>query len=248
MQPHVPLPARRPPRWLFFAGSAAILFHLTAVAVSALAAPSGPWPSQEGPNPATPPQFAFTLNKDVFGPYLRAIHLASNYHFRTNSSTQPGVTLKVRIKGGTDGKQVIAEVEVPDRGTNPWVRNRESILVSWLASDQPVMPPNSEVIPGPGQKVPTVSIWDMEEQGQLKLKTVPQHLVPRDRPVLRPSEMSLVLLRSYARHLCRQYEGASVDMVRVSRDPLPPIVLLPREPGQEEAGATLTSNYGEFSK
>jgi hypothetical protein len=91
-----------------------------------------------------------------------------------------------------------------------------------------------------------VPVWEPGEPGQLRLQTVPQHLVPRDRPVYRPSEPSLLLLRSYARFLCRQHNAARVEMIRLYREAVPPSVLSGEE--AQEGVVNITSTYGEFSR
>ncbi len=246
MQPHVSPCAVRTPRWLFLIGSALIVFHLAAIVSAALAAPSGPWPTPEGTNLAAPPQFAFSLNRELFAPYLRLIHLTAHYHFMTNRPGTPAITLQARVKD-SEGKE-LAVVELPDRQANRWVRHRQAVLASWLAPDQPVQPAG-EVVAAPGQAVPTVPVWEPAEAGHLRMQNLPQHLVPRDRPVFRPSDVSLILVRSYARHLCRTHNAASVEIVRLSREAIPPVVLSRETPqGLQEAANTLTSNYGEFSK
>jgi hypothetical protein len=243
MQSNTPAPGGSVRRWLIIAGTGLVGLHLLAVLVAALAAPSGPWPTGEGPTMATPPQFAFTLQRDLFGPYLRPLRLGSNYRYSTNRPGSPGVMLQARLKN-EKGEQ-LAVLEFPDRKADPWTRHRQSLLVGWLVPDQPVAPPTSEVIAAPGQSVPTFQVWEPTEPGVLKLQSVPQHLLPRDRPVFRPTEPSLVLVRSYARFLCRQYGAASVELVRRSREALPPAILLDQS---QDGPATVSSNYGEFSR
>jgi hypothetical protein len=242
MQSNTPAPAGGARRWLIVVGSGLVVFHLSAVLCGTLAAPSGPWPSGDGPTMANPPPFAFTLHRDLFGRYLRPLRLASSYRFASNRPAGPSVVLEARLRN-EQGEEV-AVLEFPDRNANSWARHRHTLLTGWLGGDQPV-PPQSEVIPGPGQAVPTVPVWEQSEQGKLRLQNVPQHLVPRDRQVFRPSEPSLVLVRSYARYLCRKHNAASVEVVRRSRDPIPPAVVLEQA---QEGPAVLISTYGEFSR
>jgi hypothetical protein len=244
MQSNPPAPGGRLRRFLFVLGSGLIVFHLTAVLCLALSAASGPWPSGDGPTMATPPQFAFTLQRDLFGRYLRPMRLGSNYRFMSNRPGLPGVVLQARLKN--DQGEEIAVLEFPERDANPWARHRQAVMVGWLVPDQPVPPPSGEVVPAPGQDVPTLQVWEPAEPGKLRLQTVPQHLLPRDRPVYRPSDPSLLLVRSYARYLCRKHGAASVEMIRLYRDPLPPAVLL--EDGPRDEAATVTSTYGEFPR
>jgi hypothetical protein len=81
---------------------------------------------------------------------------------------------------------------------------------------------------------------------RLRLKSVPQHLAPRDRSVFRPSEWSLLLARSYARHLCRAHGAASAEIVRHTREAIPPAVLF-FDDAPPEAFEELVSTFGEVS-
>lgn len=215
--------ATRLPRWLVWVASLAILFHLGAVTFRVLAVPSGPWPSMEGLTMYSPPQFAFTITSSTLPGYLQPLKLAHHYHFDTNRPGQPGVyfTVKLRDEAGSE----IATVEVPNKNAPCWVRHREEMLARWLGNDIPVPPPQGEVIAPPQGQVPTVQIWDPGDNRALKLRTVPEHLVPRDRPVMRPSEFALVLARSYSRHLCRHHGAASAELSRHHKDAYPPNVL-----------------------
>src|SRR5438477_71835 len=79
-----------------------------------------------------------------------------------------------------------------------------------------------------GMGVTMVDIWDGAGPGQdwqLVIKPTAQHLIPRERPVMRPSDFSRVLARSYIRHLCRQSGAASGEVIRISRDPITPVLL-----------------------
>jgi hypothetical protein len=243
MQPNTCAPAGPARRWPVVAGTALVGFHLTAVLFAAVAAPSGPWPSAEGTTMAAAPPFAVALHRDLFAPYLRAVRLGGNYRFMSNRPGQASVVLQARLRD--DRGEELAVLEFPDRRANPWVRHRQAVLVGWLASDLPVVP-QGEVIPGPGQPVPTVPIWEPGEVGRLRLATVPQHLVPRDRPVFRPAEPSLVLIRSYARHLCRRHGASSVEMSRRSRDAIPATILTAG--AAVEGPITVISTYGEFPR
>jgi hypothetical protein len=233
------------PRHLLWVLSALILFHFTWVICGALAASSGPWATAEGENLATPPQFAFTLHTAFGGPYLKGLHLASNYHFLTNRPGLPGVRLEARLKD--DQGQVVRVLPIPDPGANGSVYHRQSLLARWLANDQPLVAPIGEAIPAPNQPVATVVIWDIVEPQYLRAKTVAVHLVPRDRPVMRPSELSLVLARSYGRYLCREHGAARVELVRRTQEALPPLILF-REDLQNAPYPELLSSFGDFPK
>jgi hypothetical protein len=102
------------------------------------------------------------------------------------------------------------------------------------------------MIPAPNRAVPTVRIWEIAGNGGLELRTVPEHLVPRDRPVFRASARSLLLARSYARYLCRINGAAKAEVIRHTQEPIPPAVMFMSN--QPPAGAfnELTSNFGEL--
>lgn len=232
------------PRWLVVLGSLLIVFHFGSVGVAALAAPSGPWPTGEGQGPATPPQFAYSAHQIVL-PYLQAVKLDNNYHFASNRPEQIGVQLEVRLKD--DAGQDLATVKLPDPNANPWVRHRQALLLRGLTYDDGVAPPQGEAIAAPNRAVPKVPIWDVAEQRQLRLKPVEEHLIPRDRPVMRPSEYNLLLVRAFARHLCREHQAAVAEVLRHHQDPIPPLVLFEQNlpPGAFEP---VTSNYGELPR
>src|SRR5713101_3130681 len=90
--------ADQAPRLLIAVGNLAILFHLSAVAIHALAAPSGPWPGPDGMNMAGPPSFAASLDEPLTQGYLKPLKLTHNYHFWGNRPSAPGVFLEVKLK------------------------------------------------------------------------------------------------------------------------------------------------------
>jgi hypothetical protein len=247
------------PRWLLAAGSAVILVHLAAVIIPILDVPSGPWFTPQGPEQGDPPAFAHSAAglATVHADYLRVAH---SYHFATNRpAVIPGVQIEVRLKN--EKGQVIDTLHFPDPNANPWVRQRQEVLLSSLAPDLPIEQQGGEVIPAPGEKVPTVPLWALpgedfsapipqppkaEPGAPLHLQAVPQHRLPRYPGRMRPSEWSLILAHSYARYLCRTHGAASAEVVRHTRPPVPPAALL----GQEtppDAFQDLVANFGEMS-
>jgi hypothetical protein len=259
--PRLPSPGGGPlPRWLVAAGSAVIVVHLAAIIVPILDVQSGPWVTNEGPRPAEAPHFAHAAAglATAHADYLRIAH---SYHFVTNRPGDiPGVQFDVRLKN--DKGDVIDTLHFPDPRANPWVRHRQEVLASSLAPDLPIQQQGGEVIPAPGEKEPTVSLWALpgedfsglqppppptQRNVPLHLVGVPQHRVPRYRVPMRPSEWSLILARSYARYLCRTHGAASAEIVRHTRQSVPPAVLF----GQETPPAAfddLVANFGEMSK
>jgi hypothetical protein len=90
-----------------------------------------------------------------------------------------------------------------------------------------------------------VTIWDGEQP--LRLRLVHEHLIPRNRPVYGPTEWSLVLVHSYARYLCRKHGAASAEVVRHSRESIPPSVFFAGNP-PPMAFRDLLASYGDLSR
>jgi hypothetical protein len=260
--PRPPLQGGGPlPRWLIAVGSAAILYHLAAIIIPILDAPSGPWVTGEGPRPAEAPAFAHSAADlaKVHADYLR---LAHSYHFVTNRPGDiPGVQFEVHLKN-TQGEE-IAKLYFPDKDANPWVRHRQELLASALAPDLPMEQQGGEVIPAAGEKVRTVSIWALPSEDlsgnnpmqppppadrntPLHLVTLPQHRVPRNRMAMRPSDWALVLVHSYARYLCSSHGAASAEIVRHTREPVPPAVLFGGDV-PPPVFKDLVANFGEMT-
>jgi hypothetical protein len=247
MTPAMPGNAGGVPRWVVLAGSAFLLFHLGAVGVNALAAPSGPWPTPEGPNMSTPPLFAFLIHESVTLPYLRTLKMTHNAHFTSNRPGPSAVAFTVRLEDA-DGNE-LKTLRIPDPNAAPWLKHRQELLARALADDLNVPPPQGETIPAPGHEVPMVSLWEPVENRKLILRKVPEHLVPRDRPVMKPSDWSLLLARSYARHLCREHGAARAELVRLTRDPVSPAVLfLPANSPPPGPVEDLVCNFGRMPR
>ena len=227
---------------LIAVASLAILFHFGAVIVHALAAPSGPWPGLDGPNPAGAPSFARALDEPLQA-YLKPIKLTHSYHFASNRPIVPGVFLEVTLKNAKGEPQTT--LRLPDPESNAWVRYREGLFAQGLVPDQPIAPPQGEEIPAPNQEGRKVTIWDGEPPLRLR-SGVPEHLIPRNRPVMGPTEWSLVLVHSYARYLCRKHGAASAEVVRHSREAIPPMALLAGDL-PPMAFTDLLASYGDIS-
>lgn len=236
-------PANVSPSLVFF-GSVVLVAHLLAIGVMALSAPSGPWASPFGETTAAPPQFAQALSEIALPYYCAPLRMTSSYHFLSNRPGLPGVFFEVNLKDA-DGKPM-ATLTFPDEQVNPWVRHREAILARALADDQPVPPPQGEAVAAPHQQVQTIQIWDHVDTMRLKISRVPEHLIPRDRPVFRPSELSMVLARSYVRYLCRTHGAASAELIRHTREPFLPAVLFLGEP-MPGSSAELLATFGEIT-
>lgn len=238
-------PAPGLPRWVVLAASAVIAFHLLAVAVHVLAAPVFMGPNPFGFSLAPAPPFAAAVDDVTRTHYLLPLKMTHNYHFNTNLPAKEEIAFEIRLKD--DQGQPLQTLKFPDDQANAWVRHRQGLLAQGLAGDFPVQPRAGEVIPAPHQQVPVVTIWDMAPGGnEWRLREVPEHLVPRDRPVNSPSPTALLLARAYARYACRANGAASAEVVRRWRDPVPPAVLfqpdLPAGPPDE-----FVSSFGEIS-
>src|SRR6516165_6206300 len=96
-RPRPDAPLELPP-WLTGLGSAAVAFHLAAVAALALAAPSGPWPTAFGASTATGPQFARSVSAVTMPYYLGPLKLTHNYHFAGNRPGATAVYVEARLK------------------------------------------------------------------------------------------------------------------------------------------------------
>jgi hypothetical protein len=249
------------PPWLVFAGTVGIVLHLIAVVLPILNAPSGPWATPGGRSVEESPRFAQAgSNLSIW--HTRYLRLGQNYHQILNRPGDiPGVELEVRLRNNEG--ELIRTLKIPDPEANPWVRHRQELLVRSLAPDLPVDPPGQEMIAAPGRTVPTQAIWVLPEERfpdekagqqsstqvdraiQLRLREVPQHLVPRNRSVMRPSEWSMLQARSYARHLCREYGAATAEILRHTSEPISPTILFESEPGA--TFDELVASYGEVS-
>lgn len=226
-------------------GSVAVALHFSILGVSVLAAPSGPWPTPFGGERGDPPAFAYVLDEVTRPNYLWPLKMTHNYHFMTNQSERTDVYIEVRLKDDTGA--VSATLRYPQKDANPWLRHRQELLARNLLDDRPIQPPAGEVIPAPGQSVRKIVIWDTKPDRTLGLNSVEEHRIPRDRPVRGPSELSLTLARSFARHLCRTHGAATAEIVRHSKDPVSPLVLFQPDvpPGATEE---LVASFGEMPR
>jgi len=242
------MPQPRPdptlPRPVVLLGSVVIAGHLFAVLCIALAAPSGPWPMQLGNSTAFGPQFARSVEETVGPNYLSPIKMTYNYHSPTNRPEMTAIYLEVKLKD--EAGQLIKTVRIPDENANFWVRHREQLLARALGEDE-IVELTSEIIPAPNQKVPTVEIWESDKGNEhtLKLSEVPQHLVPRNRMVWKPSPLARVLARSYVRYLCRVHGAASGELIRHHKDPVLSAMMFVPDPPRNIFQET-TSNFGEI--
>lgn len=238
-----PRPDPNLPHSLVLLGSVVVAGHLFAVLSVALAAPSGPWPMQMGNSNAFGPQFARSVDETVGPNYLSAIKMTYNYHSPTNRPEMPAIYLEVRLKD--EAGKTIKTVRIPDENANYWVRHREQLLARALGEDEIVEARPGEVIPAPNQKVRTVEYWDNVNEHTLRLHEQPEHLLPRDRMVWKPSALARVLARSYVRYLCRVHGAASGELIRHHKDPVLSALMFVPDPPKNLFQET-TSNFGEI--
>lgn len=218
------------PTWLKVAVSVGVIAHFVAIGGVILSAPSGPW--MPGTPPVHGPLFAAPIEQAAT-PYLTATRMTHTYRFVVDRP-KPAVYFEVHLKDARGDH--LKTLKFPDPKANPWVRHRQQLLADALFGDNQTPPPQGEVIAPRAQKAPMRTIWEPLDK-QMVLKTIPEHLLPRDRPmILSPSEWSLLTAKSYARHLCRVHDASAAEIVRHSRDiVLPPTLLPPPLPGQERA-------------
>jgi hypothetical protein len=225
-------------------GSVVLVVHFSAIGVRALAAHSGMWPSPFGPSMAEPPTFAKVVDDGTRPFYLYPLKLTHNYHFPSNQPSTPDVTFEARFR---DKSGKLVTLRFPDPEANFAVQYRQKILAMSLGGDMPVQPGQGELIPPPGGQVRTVQHWEMGPDRTLRLKSVPEHLVPRGQPIMRPSEWALLLADSYARHVCREHGVTKVEIVRRSKDPISPVVLIvPALPGGPPP--EIVATFGELPR
>jgi hypothetical protein len=231
------------PTWLIGLGSAIIAGHLLAISASVLAVRSGPWPTFFGDSVDEPPQFATSIDSVMRPGYLESLRLAYHYDPPSNRPEQPGVAFEARLKNASG--ETVTTLKIPDSSANPWVQHRQRLLAQALAPDLRVEPPRGEVIAAPGRQVPTVEIWRPDPTATLQMRSVSQNdQVLREPDVWQPTELSKLLVRSYARYLCRKYGAASAEIVRRTRPWIPPVVVFENEAPPEPTD--LVAVYGEF--
>ncbi len=230
------------PRPFIALGSAFVVVHCLAVLMAALAQPSGPWHTPLGADLAEPPYFTGTTAGVTTAHYLGPLRLA-DHGGNVDNVPQAGVALEVRLKD--DEGHVTRVIRLPDENANAFVRRRQTLFLRGLAPDLPVLPRPGEMIPAPGQEPARIPIWETDGDRRLRLEWKPEHLIPRSRDVWRPSDDSLIRVRSLARYYCRQQGAASAEVIRTTREPIrpEPVLLLSEVPALDK----LTASYGEFT-
>jgi hypothetical protein len=216
-----------------FLGSAAIVYHLFTVVTGALTAPSGPWVSMEGPTMRMPPQALVSIHDTAALPYLTPIKMTHNYHFASNRTAVQEAELEF-ILLDESGKE-IKTVRLPEKNASGATRYWQALLARWSTDDQPLPPPPTPKLAAPGENLPEVTFWSPMPGAMNKLEKVTTNINDRryregGGMLLQPSALSMLMLRSYARHLARVHGAADVEAVRLHRNVVPQ-----RLPGGQEA-------------
>lgn len=255
-------PAPRPlPGALLLAASLFVAFHLFALVVLVLSAPSGPWPTPFGMSQALGPPFAGRVSEVTTRYYLTPLRMTHNYHFLSNRPDVPDVAFEVKLK---DESGAVRETlyfppskDQPRRDgsawlyDNPWLHQRYVLLAQALGDDEPVAPPRGEEIAAPGKQASRVKVWKMDGPRSASLREVESHLLKdlfKEQPeVYRPREWSLLLARAYLRHLAREQGAATAELVRSRRQPIMPALLFLEQapPGTFD---TQTSTFEEYHR
>ncbi|MFO0965270.1 MAG: hypothetical protein U0793_06750 [Gemmataceae bacterium] len=215
------------PLWLKVAGTVFVAFHFLVLGAHVLSSRSGPWPSPFGQSPAEGPQFAGAIASAAFPWYLEPLRFTHDYHFNTNRVSLPEVKFEIKLYNKLG--QVIDTLEFPEKTANPWVKHRLDLLAQNLAGDVPVEARQAEAIAPEKKLVSSVDIWEPTKGGAFVIRSVPQHLIPRDRPVFRPSPWASMVAASYVRYQCRLHSADSGELIRHSRDAVQPtLIFLPQ--------------------
>jgi hypothetical protein len=261
-------PRKLPAEWAFV-GTILVSLHFFAVGMLVLSASSGPWSTPFGESPASGPKFSEKISELVTPYYLSSMGLTHNYHFTGNRPMVSAVYFEARLKDahgnvvktlvyGIKQNRMLTQlkdaqgnpmnaVEFPGDAGNAWLRHRYKLLALALGNDQPVQASRGEMIQAPGDKMPKVTYWDASDPKLWKLKTEDEHLIAKDRPVMRPSEWSLLMARSFQRYLLRENAAASVELIRHSRDQvLPDYMYLPNPP--PNTFDELVCSFGEYRR
>lgn len=210
--------------------SVAIIFHLAALAGLVLSTRTGPWAMPDGDiGIAHAPFFAERIFDSTRG-YRQALRLTEDYRFSSNLRPDSDNQVEIRLKD-KDGK-VIKTVLLPQ--SNSWLGSyqREQLIANLLSKNEAVDAPEGEKIPPPGQQVPMASYWKAQGSNKLwKLEITPEHLLPREEEMARPTDLSVILAKSLARHAQKKYGGESADVALRSKQSFGALLVAPAGQG-----------------
>ncbi len=242
--------SRELPPWVVVVGSLLIILHFLAVGAVVLAAQSGPWwvPQLARESPATGPKFVEKISETTAEYYLEPLHLAQTYHFNSNRlGKTSAIFFEAKLRDAQGA--LIKTLRFPGADDNFWLRHRYLVLAQNIGNDQIYQPRGGEVVPVRGAKTPTVTIWDTTNPKFWKLKTEFEHLVPKTSQVWQPSELSRLWAAAFQRYLLREYDAASVELIRHSRNSvLPDYMYMKENELPPDAFEELTCSFGEYRR
>lgn len=237
------------PGWLCGLGSVVIVFHFATIVALVLSVPSGPWPTGNGGSDmAFPPAFAESFSELTSG-YVKALNMDYAYHFHSNHP-DIGVRFEAILRDG-EGKE-IQTIAVPDPQARFAVRYRQALLARALAGDMPLPLPEGELVQPRDREPPRLRYWSVDSKRVGTIKEVEEYrarLTLGNRDPSTPSPWSVVVARSYARHLCAKHDAASAEITRYSQSFfMPAVYRIPPEGTPNSLEGEGTMIFGDPSK
>jgi hypothetical protein len=225
-------PTRPLPGWLMTVCSVVVVLHLSLIGVFALSASSGPWPVPPPFDQMTPvsfadgPMFATSVTGNFTIPYyLKPLWMTHNYHFQTNRPAEAAVYFEAHLK---DAAGTVTILKFPDDKAVWWVRHRQEVLAQALNQDRRKPPIGTQPVPQKDKQLPTYEVWLPVDRSpmEMKLKTVTDLDLDPMPSHLQPTGWTKAVSESYARHLMREHNAVSVELVRYSRPTVMPSTML----------------------
>ena len=115
-----------------------------------------------------------------------------------------------------------------------------------LAPDDRLPPPATEPSPAPGQSARYITVFQSSMQQGIRLHSIEEHLVDRNRIVFIPTRRAMARARSYARYVCRTRSAAQIELFRFTRLPIPPDYLLTSDRLQPGNLESLRDSFTDF--
>lgn len=244
-EPVADTPSSGWPIWLKLIVAPLIAFHLATLVGLVLSSQSGPWVFPFGEDKAHEPFFAAKLYEATYG-YLDLLRLQDDYHFPTHRANKgTAQRLEVRLKDGS-GKE-IRTIRLPDPNASPWTRHRQQLLVDIIADYQAISPPEGESIPPPGAKVPMVQYWKSAGPRSMQLKSIEQHLLPRDEELHAPTPYARTAVQSLAQALVKQTGAKTAEIVWHSKPYVGAVALMKDRPkSNADEFQEYSANFGDL--
>jgi len=239
-------PPRPLPTPVKIAGSVLALWHLLAVGLLALGAPSGPWPTKFGLLQADGPRFAQSLNNSLTYPYyLEPLRMSHNYHFDSNRVQAPGAYFEVTLRNEIG--VALKTLKFPDDKASFAVRHRQEVLAKALAADMPPVPVSTQRMAPKGKSEEKIEVWEPRPDGVFKMVEVAKSDA-QERQLSRPSSFSKVLAQSYMRYLCREHKAASAELIRhTQQQAIPTLLFIPGAAGPDDFVIN-KNHFGDFRR